>query len=87
MRTFKQRVDQHASELERAVRMGDTRGAVRMLDDWSLSREARRAVARRLDERLDLPVDQDPVLHRHGKFDHARLVRLGEVARRRTRTG
>lgn len=87
MRALEQRVDQHASELERAVRMGDTRGALRMLDDWALSREARRRVARELDQRLHLPADQDPVARGYGKFDHARLVKLGEAARRRTRTG
>ena len=86
MKTLDQRVEQHARELERAVRMGDTRGALRMLDDWSLSRECRRAVARRLHQRLHLPTDQDPVRLSFGAFDQAHLVKLGEAARRRSPT-
>lgn len=86
MKTLNARVNQHADELERAVRMGDTRGALRMLDEWGLSRDARLRVARELHRRLHLPADQEPVVLRFGRFDEAHLVKLGEAARRETST-
>ena len=82
MKTLNQRVNQHANELERAVRMGDTRGALRMLDEWGLSRDAKLRVMCELHRRLHLPGDQDPIALRFSRFDQAHLVRLGEAARR-----
>ncbi len=86
MKTLNQRVNQHADELERAVRMGDTRGALRMLEEWGLSRDARLRVARELHRRLHLPADQDAIRLRFGRFDEAHLVELGKAARRQTST-
>ena len=86
MKTLNQRINQHASELERAVRMGDTQGALRMIDEWGLSRDAKLRVTRELHRRLHLPSDQEPIALRFGRFDEAHLTRLGETARRQDST-
>lgn len=83
METLNQKAHRYAQELELELRAGNTRGALGLVENWSLSRDVRLAVARELDERLGLPEDDDPVLRGRSGFDRARLGTLVEACRRR----
>lgn len=82
METLTQKTQRYARELELEIRAANTRGAIELVEAWSLSHDARLAVARALDQRLRLPQDEDPVLLRRGPFDQAHINRLVKATRR-----